>query len=738
MQKADALAFLRQMLGPAADFRDGQWEAIDLAANRRERLLVVQRTGWGKSVVYFLAAKILRAAGAGPALLISPLLSLMRNQILAAEKLGVRAVTIHSENVEEWTAVEAALTANEVDLLMISPERLANPDFFQRLLPLIRRSIGLFIVDEAHCISDWGHDFRPDYRRIVRILRLLPSGVPIICTTATANDRVVRDIESQIEDIHIRRGPLVRSSLKLFNIKLDDQADRLAWLAHFLPQLPGAGIIYTLTVQDSRRVAEFLKGRGIAARAYNADLEGPERIQAEQQLLHNQVKALVATVALGMGFDKPDLGFVIHFQRPGSVVAYYQQVGRAGRAVDSAYGILLNGREDDEIQDYFINSAFPPLEVMEGVLRVLKKSDSLTLTEIGAELNYSRGAMEKALRLLEVDGAVQRENAGYRRTINPWKPDAARFEQVTLHRRAELEQIKRYVEHPGCLMEFLSRALDDPAAAPCGKCMNCARKTRRRFAPVALKLAAANFLRGDSLVLEPRTRWPQPVVEEIQKLLPDALDRFESGRPKTTIPERLHAQAGRALCMYGDAGWGQEVARGKYHTGSFSDYLVAAAADLIQHKWKPEPWPEWVTAVPSQGHSELVSNFAERLAAKLGLPFAPALRKRGGKRPQKEMQNSPMQLRNVLNAFQIADAPDLASPQTPEPAGGLRKIFERFTRQINSSFGSDPVLPPAPVLLVDDVVDSGWTLTLATTLLRLHGSGPVYPFALAKASPRGS
>ena len=255
MQKADALALLRQMLGPAADFRDGQWEAIDLAANRRERLLVVQRTGWGKSVVYFLAAKILRAGGAGPALLISPLLSLMRNQILAAEKLGIRAVTIHSENVEEWSSVETALTANEVDLLMVSPERLANPDFFQRLLPLIRRSIGLFIVDEAHCISDWGHDFRPDYRRIVRILRLLPAGVPIICTTATANDRVVRDIESQIEDLHIRRGPLVRSSLKLFNIKLDDQADRLAWLAHFLPQLPGTGIIYTLTVQDSRRVA---------------------------------------------------------------------------------------------------------------------------------------------------------------------------------------------------------------------------------------------------------------------------------------------------------------------------------------------------------------------------------------------------------------------------------------------------------------------------------------------------
>jgi ATP-dependent DNA helicase RecQ len=733
MQKADALALLQQMLGPAADFRDGQWEAIDLAANRRERLLVVQRTGWGKSVVYFLASRILRDAGAGPTLLISPLLSLMRNQILAAEKLGIRAVTIHSQNVDEWHQVEAALGANEVDLLMVSPERLANADFFNRLLPLIRRSVGMFVVDEAHCISDWGHDFRPDYRRIVRILRLLPPGVPIICTTATANNRVVQDIESQIENLHIRRGPLVRASLKLYNIKLEDQADRLAWLAHFLPQIPGNGIIYALTVQDSRRVADFLQSRGIAARAYNADMEALERIEAENSLLANEVKALVATVALGMGFDKPDLGFVIHFQRPGSVVAYYQQVGRAGRAVDSAYGILLNGREDDEIQDYFINSAFPPLEVMEGLLYVLGKSQSLTIAQMGSELNFSRGAMEKALRLLEVDGAVQHEDGIYHRTINRWKADATRFEQVTGHRRTELEEIRRYVEHTGCLMEFLSRALDDPTAAPCGKCMNCTGKNQRRAVPEELKIASIAFLRSDALILEPKKYWPQPVLTELEKAVTAAVDHFDDGRSKSTIPLRLKPEKGRALCMYGDAGWGQEVARGKYETGRFSDALVDATVDLIRNKWKPEPEPEWVTSIPSQRYAAVTRDFAQRLAGKLGLPYAPVLRKNSGKRPQKEMQNSAMQLRNILNAFELVDT--AASEETDH--GRFGNLFQRLARDMTSRFGSGPTLPSAPVLLVDDVVDSGWTLTLAAVLLRSHGSGPVYPFALAKASPRG-
>src|SRR5688572_29580980 len=406
MDQVPARALLKQMLGSAADFRDGQWEAIDQIANQRRRLLVVQRTGWGKSIVYFLATRILRDAGAGPTLLISPLLSLMRNQILATERLGVRAATIHSENVTDWGEVEATLANNALDLLMISPERLANPEFLKKLLPLLQGRVGLFVVDEAHCISDWGHDFRPDYRRILQVMKLLPPDVPVLCTTATANDRVVRDIETQIPHLQVLRGPLVRSSLRLYNIRLAHQSDRLAWLAHFLPQLPGNGIVYCLTIQDARRVAAWLQAKKISARAYHADLEAVERVEIEERLLRNEVKALVATVALGMGFDKPDLGFVIHFQRPGSVVAYYQQVGRTGRAVDSAFGILLNGSEDDEISDYFIRTAFPPVEVMQGVLAAVEKRGPLTIDDIGAELNQNRGAIEKALKLLEVNGVV--------------------------------------------------------------------------------------------------------------------------------------------------------------------------------------------------------------------------------------------------------------------------------------------------------------------------------------------
>ncbi|MCU0782444.1 MAG: RecQ family ATP-dependent DNA helicase [Verrucomicrobia bacterium] len=702
MEQAQAQALLKQTLGPNAEFREGQWEAIDQIANQRRRLLVVQRTGWGKSIVYFLAAKILRDAGDGPTLLISPLLSLMRNQLLATEKLGVRAATIHSENVQDWGEVEAALAGNHLDLLMVSPERLANPDFMQKLLPLLQGRVGLFVVDEAHCISDWGHDFRPDYRRILQVMKLLPPGVPVLCTTATANDRVVRDIETQIPQLQVLRGPLVRSSLRLYNVCLAHQSDRLAWLAHFLPQLPGNGIVYCLTIQDARRVAAWLQRNNISARAYHADLEGAERVATEGQLLHNEVKALVATVALGMGFDKPDLGFVIHFQRPGSVVAYYQQVGRAGRAMDSAFGILLSGSEDDEISDYFIRTAFPPVEVLQGVLAALEKRGPLTVDDIGAELNQGRGAIEKALKLLEVDGAVTHDKRGYSRTANPWQPDAARFEQVTRLRRDEVEQMRRYVEHKGCLMEFLARALDDPNAAPCGKCMNCTKHTERRIVPAELTQAAVDFLRGDALVLEPRLRWPKPLLEEIRSALPTAVEFGDKGALKTTIPEKLRADTGRVLCIWGDSGWGDEVARGKYEAGRFSDALVEASAALVREKWKPAPPPGWVTAVPSARRAELVNGFAQRLASKLNLPFAPILRRARVIRPQKEMQNGVQQVRNLLGAFAIEG--------TPRPGG---------------------------VLLVDDVVDSGWTLTLLAVLLRQRGSGPVYPFALAKASPRG-
>ena len=480
--RTQAITLLRQALQDHnAEFREGQWEAISTLVQRRARLLVVQRTGWGKSLVYFLATRFLRDQGAGCTLLISPLLSLMRNQIAAARNIGVKAETINSSNEADWPRIEGGLQQNQFDVLLISPERLANDVFVTRCLLPIANRVGLFVVDEAHCISDWGHDFRPDYQRIVRILRALPRNIPVLATTATANNRVVNDILRQLgPNLEVQRGPLTRASLSLQNIYLRSQAERMAWLANILPGLPGSGIVYTLTVRDSERQAEWLKSRGIDAEAYNGAMETEQREVLENRLLNNEVKALVATVALGMGFDKPDLGFVIHFQRPASVVHYYQQVGRAGRAVDDAYGILLNGEEDDEIADYFITTAFPTAEEVNQLLAAMRAANgALTIPNLQQRVNLSKGKIEKILKflLLESPAPIQRIPAGRSSAyvLNPvrWQMPTDRIERITNLRRQEQERMSAYMNTRDCLMQFLAEELNDPNAAPCGKCANC-------------------------------------------------------------------------------------------------------------------------------------------------------------------------------------------------------------------------------------------------------------------------
>ena len=679
------------MLGPAAAFRPGQWEAVEAAVVHRRRVLVVQRTGWGKSAVYFLATRLLRDAGSGPALVVSPLLSLMRDQLRAAERIGVRAATIHSGNRDEWDAVEASLVANTVDLLMVSPERLGNPEFRARVLTAVGGRVGLLVVDEAHCVSDWGHDFRPDYRRIKRLLDLLPPTVPVIATTATANDRVTADVADQLgRDVLTLRGPLARDSLRLQALSIGDPAGRLAWLAAHLNQFPGSGVVYCLTVADCQRVAGWLRSRGLLTEAYTADLEADRRVQLEDALRANDLKALVATVALGMGFDKPDLGFVVHYQRPGSVIAYYQQVGRAGRAVDRAYGILLAGDEDDEIAEYFITSAFPSADTFAAILDALGPTEGMSRDDLCERVNVAPRSIDTALKILEVEGAVGvaagTKRQVFFRTPNPWQPDLERMARVTALRRAEREQMRAYVRHPGCLMEFLARALDDPAAGPCGRCANCKGKGFTVDVDPAFVSAARDFLRGEDIVIEPRQRWPSG-------LFPD--------RPKTTILPEERVEPGRVLSLYADGGWGRLVRTGKYERGEFTDDLVEASAVLIRDRWKPDPAPEWVTAIPSPRHPRLVRSFAERLAVRLKLPFVPALSAADAPE-QKTMANSPRQSRNALALLRI-----------------------------------DPTLiRPGPALLVDDMIDSRWTMTVAGRLLRAHGCTAVFPFALARSTPR--
>lgn len=685
--KQHALDLLHKMIGADKDFRAGQWEAIEAVAVKKQRSLVVQRTGWGKSLVYFLATKLLREQGAGPTLLISPLLSLMRNQISMSENIGIRAFTINSANRAEWASVEEALTKDACDLMLISPERLNNDHFLKQILPQISGRIGLFVIDEAHCISDWGHDFRPDYRRIVRIIQILPQNVPVLGTTATANNRVVADVQSQLGlDLILLRGPLDRPSLRLQAIRLSNQSERLAWLAENLPKFKGSGIVYCLTVADTERVTGWLKQKGFSAEAYHADDKMVDRPALEQAFLNNDVKILVATVALGMGFDKPDIDFVIHFQRPGSVVAYYQQVGRAGRAVEKSYGILLCGCEDDDIQNYFIETAFPPANVFQEILGVLEKSEGMTLNEILTEVNTTWTIAEKALKLLEVDGAVNQtydKRIQFFRTLNPWKPDSERINRVLDQKRAELAQMQAYVDHTGCLMEFLLKALDDPDATECGRCANCKGKGLPSTVSHELVLEAENFLKGAQVIIRPRKQWPAG-------LFPDQ---------KRTIPPESQNAPGRSLCYYGDAGWGKLVRIGKYTENHFEDDLVAAAVNLIRAFWNPDPFPVWVTAIPSNRRPNLVPDFARRLAQKLQIPFMPVLLRNGEAPEQKTMQNSVLQARNVIGTITV---------KSPVPGGH--------------------------VLLVDDIIDSGWTLTMAGYLLQKHGSGTVYPFTLARAT----
>ena len=684
---ADALALLRSLAGPEASFREHQLDAVrDLVAHRR-RVLCVQRTGWGKSAVYFLATALLRRQGAGPTVLISPLLALMRNQIAAAERLGIRAVTVNSTNREDWEAIRARLEADDVDLLLISPERLNNPKFRETMLPLFISRVGLLVVDEAHCVSDWGHDFRPDYRRIRDVLASLGDDVAVLCTTATANDRVVADVSEQLrvgadgEQLTVYRGSLARASLRLEVATLPDPAARLAWLARWLPSFPGSGIVYCLTKRDTETVATWLQAQGVSAVAYSGEVSDEDRVEAERRLLANEVKVVVATSALGMGYDKPDLGFVVHFQAPSSAIAYYQQVGRAGRGLDEAHVVLLRGAEDRRIQDFFIETAFPAKRLADQVLEIVGASDApATLPQLQAEVNLGRTRIEGMLKVLDVEGAVRRDGSGWRLTGEPWEYDAARYEQVTALRRAEQQAMRDYGADGRCLMVKLLTELDDPTAGPCGRCSVCAGPRFDGELDQDLVVQAQRLLRSRPVVLSVKKQTPKTATAPGKRLGPE-----------------LQLGAGRALTRVAEGGWSPLVDEG-IRAGRFDDELVAACAELVR-RWSPAPLPRWVTGVPSRRSGTLVPDFAQRLAEALELPYADVLERTGDGPPQREMENAAQQVANVRGQFRVVGAP---------PAG-------------------------APGLLVDDVRYSGWTLATVGAQLRQQGAGPIHPLVLALA-----
>ncbi len=693
--RASAEAHLRALVGrDDATLRDDQWSAIEALAVDRRRALVVQRTGWGKSAVYFVATLLLREAGAGPTVIVSPLLALMRNQIAAAERAGIRAVTINSTNMGEWEPVHEQIAAGEVDVLLVSPERLNNPGFRDEVLPRLAATCGLLVVDEAHCISDWGHDFRPDYRRIRTLLEDLPEGIPVLATTATANSRVTEDVAGQLGSLRdgevlTLRGTLDRESLRLGVVHLRTADQRLAWLADHLAEQPGSGIVYCLTVAATQEVADYLRSRGHDVAAYSGQTEATERQALEADLAAGRVKALVATSALGMGFDA-SLGFVVNLGSPSSPVAYYQQVGRAGRGLDarseSATVVLLPAVEDRDIWAYFASLSFPREEQVRETLAVLaEEGRPMSTAAIETRVELSRTRLETMLKVLDVDGAVRRVKGGWESTGRPWTYDAARYDRVREAREREQAAMLEYLRTDRCRMLFLREQLDDPEAAPCGRCDNCGGLSLSTKVSAAAVTEAQERLARPGVPLPPRKMWPT------------GLDRLGMDLRGKVAEQALE---GRAVARLTDLGYGEalrELFREGTPDGPVPVPLVQAVIEVLGD-WRPEV--DAVVEVESASRPELVGSLADGLSRYLQVP--------------------------LLGRWAVMD-PDV--PPGRDQANSAQRVAAVSRR---SGLEAEPgALEGRRVLLVDDLVDTGWTLTLAARAVLRAGAASVHPLVLA-------
>ncbi|WP_306361241.1 ATP-dependent DNA helicase RecQ [Nocardia sp. CC227C] len=685
----DAERLLRELAGPSARLREDQWTAIEALVVRRRRALVVQRTGWGKSAVYFIAAKLLRAAGRGPTVIVSPLLALMRNQVAAAERAGVVAATINSGNVTEWDEIHARVAEGDVDVLLVSPERLNNPDFRDAVLPKLAADAGLVVVDEAHCVSDWGHDFRPDYRRIRTLIADLGSDVPVLATTATANDRVVTDVATQIgTDTLVLRGSLDRESLRLSVVHIADAVERTAWLSQHLRELPGSGIVYTLTVAAAHDLADVLNSHGHQVAAYTGQTEPTEREALELALLNNEVKALIATSALGMGFDKPDLGFVVHVGAPSSPISYYQQVGRAGRGTERAEVVLLPGPEDRRIWSYFASVAFPREHIVHSVLDSLDRDRPLSTAALEPLVELNRSRLEMVLKVLDVDGAVKRVRGGWIATGEPWTYDTERYERLAAARDAEQQAMIDYQATAECRMNFLRRQLDDPglmADSPgCGRCDNCTGTRPDTGVDTAQVSEIRARLDRPGIDLAPRKQWPTGMA----KLGISLSGKISDG-----------AETGRVLGRLSDLGWGQRLrALLDAPDGPVPDEFFRACT-VVLREWDWARRPTAVMAMESPTHPILAASLAARLA-QIG------------------------RLRDLGVLHRRPDLPPVSAVNSAHRVAALHNAWET----------PDLTTVDGPILLVDTLTDTGWTFTMAARTLRAAGAEAVLPFALATPS----
>ena len=676
------------MAGPEARLRQDQASAVAALSEPAARVLVVQATGWGKSAVYWAATAIRRGEGHGPTLVVSPLLSLMRDQVAAAGRAGLKAATLNSSNIDEWSAIEAALRGGELDVLLVSPERLANPGFGRRVLDGLAGRLGLLVIDEAHAVSDWGHDFRPDYRRVSDVLQRLNPDTPVLATTATANARVTDDVASQLgSSTLVLRGALARRSLELSVVDRLSPLERYAWVVDHLPRLPGSGIVYALTVADAERLTAAIRevhGDGVPVAAYTGQLEAGVRHELEDALRDNRLKALVATSALGMGYDKPDLGFVVHVGAPPSPVSYYQQVGRAGRAIEHAHAVLLPSEADAGVWDYFATATIPRPDQVERVLAVLPSDEAVSVAAVEAQSGVRRGRVELMLKQLAVDGVVERVEGGWTATGQQWTYDAEHYDGIVAVRRREADIMRAYTRGERCLMQLLQESLDDPTAEQCGRCSVCRGELPEAFtgAPSPETVATVTgLLRGQVHVVEPRKMWPGGAF---------------GSRGRIPV-EEAHAP-GRAL-VYADAPEWRETVAAMFARDAPAPGEVKDACVRLLSGWRRD-WParpEVVVDLPAEGFPELTRDIADHLAS-VGRLDRAALGVAAG--PAGDL------VREMGSAEEAAMWRDRLSVEDPHAVAGRC------------------------VLLVVDATSSLWPVTVASALLRRAGAAVVLPLVV--------
>ncbi len=689
--EAELTTHVQALAGPDALPRPEQIAAVAAVVAERRRTLLVARTGFGKSAVYFSATKMLRQRGWGPTVVVSPLLALMRDQVASAERLGLTAVTINSSNIDGWNEIEQRIAADEVDLLLIAPERLANPGFRRRVFDTMRTRAFALVCDEAHCISDWGHDFRPDYRRLRALLNDLPAWTPVLATTATANQRVTDDVAAQLgDDTLVLRTSLDRASLRLSVVDLPDDAHRLAWLAESLPSIPGSGIVYGLTVEQAETTAAFLRAQGHEVGAYTGSVEPEQRVALEAALRANEIKALVATSALGMGFDKGDLAFCVHLGLPPSPVAYYQQIGRAGRNIDRAEVIALpRPAEDASVWRWFESVSLPSEEICRSALDQLNPFEPTSIANLERWVNLGRSRLGTLMNILEVDSAVERVGGGWIRSDAPWTYDHELAESLRELRRVESSQMLEWADLDGCRLRFLREALDDAEASDCGRCDWCTTNEWQRDPSEDLVVRAADHLRGGDVHVEARKQWPS------------GLDA-----PKGRIKPDRQARSGRALCRLGDGGW-HVVVENLLESGAteVSEEMVRAIAGILK-RWEWDERPTWICPMPSRRRQPIIDSVAEQLGFLGKLPVYRAL---------------------AATVSELAPADAFQADQ----ANSAHQVTNMWHRLSTDGVElPEPAILAGPVLLIDDEIDSRWTMTVAAHRLADAGAGPVLPFAL--------